>query len=285
MASPQLENGHSRLANEILDALIICPPATVPARQLWDWVWRNSWGRKGAANTRPTSVRALADALGLSRGGAGRALNALLGTNHAVRNDDGSLSIQKDCDLWGRDTRLARKPPAQKQLSIFEDSAVPRAGTKCPTGGDKTSPRVGQKCPTGGDGIVPTRGTPHIRYLKKVKKGKSGACAATPPNFNPENDTPRIRAEQGDPDRPPEEHPNFGRLGFQRRDELTAQWKENCAKRVCKRGCGRLKASESWAYCKQCTTCSDCKSTADSGGAFKTIDGRIFCAKCAEARK
>ena len=45
MASPQLENGHSRLANELLEAIMMCPPATVPARQIWDWVWRESWGR------------------------------------------------------------------------------------------------------------------------------------------------------------------------------------------------------------------------------------------------
>ncbi len=280
MASPQIENGYSRLANEILEALIKCPPATVPARQFWDWVWRESWGRKGAATTRPTSVRDLARELGFSNGAAGRAIETLLETNHVIRNRDGSFSIQKDHELWVRDTRLARRPPASKQLLFLDDSTVPRVGTKCPTGGDKTSPRVGQNRPTGGDKTVPTRGTLHIRYLKKERKKESIALRATPVFSSPENDTPRTRAEAGDPQRPPEEHHNFSRLGFRRRDELTDLWKERVAQNACRRRCGRLKASETWPFCRPCTACATCGSVADGERKFRLVADRIICAQC-----
>ncbi len=278
MASPQLEHGHSRLANEILEAIIRCPPATVTARQLWDWVWRHSWGWKGAATTRPTSVRGLAEALGLSHGAAGRALEALLGTQHAVRHADGSLSIQKDHERWVRDTRLARKPPASKQLFLLESPV-----DKCPTRGDKASHGRGQKCPTGGDGSVPTRGTRTIRNLKKERKERGGASAAAP-NFSTVNgDTPRTRAEAGDPERPPEEHPAFGKLGFKRRDELTEQWKESRAKRLCRKGCGRVKASDAWPFCRACTACARCGAKADGQRNFTTVRGEVVCKSCKES--
>ncbi len=123
MASPQLENGYTPFANELLEALMRHPPASVAARQIWDWVFRNSWGRKKAMNTRPTSVRALADALEMSKTKAAKALAALLDARRLVRNPDASLSIQKDYDLW-LDAAPAR---AFRRL-------------RCPEYGDKLSP-------------------------------------------------------------------------------------------------------------------------------------------------
>ncbi|MDD5301529.1 MAG: hypothetical protein PHS14_00355 [Elusimicrobia bacterium] len=279
MASPQLENGHSRLANEILEALIKCPPATVTARQLWDWIWRHSWGWKGAANTRPTSVRALAEALGLSNGAAGRALESLLGTRHAVRNEDGSLTIQKDHEQWIYEKPLGRKPPVSKQLFLLGNDPA-----ECPTGGDKVSPRAGQKCPTGGDKTVPTRGTLTIRSVKKGKKHKGAAPGAVIKISNLNNDTPRTRAEAGDPERPPEEHPHFGKLPFKRREELTDAWKANSAKRLCKNGCGRAKASDTWPYCKPCTRCTRCRALVDGVRKFVLHHSEIVCSDCRKER-
>jgi hypothetical protein len=281
VASPQLDHGHSRLANELLEALIKCPPATVPARQIWDWVWRESWGRKGAMNTRPTSVRDLAEELGLSHGTAGRALEALLATNHAVRNEDGSLSIQKDHERWVLETRQHREPPKPKQLILLEDASVPTAGTKRPHGGDKASPRRGRNRPHGGDETVPTAGTRTIRSLKKERKKESPHPVFDQHN----NDTPRTRAEAGDPRRPPEEHPNFRSLGFQRRDELTAHWKENVAKNACRKKCGRTKISATWNYCRECTVCSGCGAKSDSGRKFYGNGFVVTCVECHDGNK
>lgn len=280
MASPQLENGHSRLANEILEAIMRRPPASVAARQIWDWVWRYSWGWKGAANTRPTSVRALAEAVGLSKTVTARALGSLLETNHVARNEDGSLSIQKDHERWVEATPGARRPPTQKQLFLLAEDPE-----NCPHGGDKLSPRRGQKCPHGGDKSVPTAGTLTIRSVKKERKKEGAASGAAPIFSKPENDSPRRRAELGDPERPPEEHPNFGKLGFKRRDELTDQWKEAVAKRLCRTCRTRPKASVSWPYCRPCTVCARCRAVADGGRQFVTKRGEIVCTGCNAAKE
>jgi hypothetical protein len=273
MASPQLENGHSRLANELLEALISCPPASVAAFQVWHWVWRHSWGWKGAATTRPTSVRALAEALGISKTKAARALADLLATNHATRNEDGSLSIQKDHEAWKNGAETKRAQPKTRQLFLLSD---------CPDDRDKVSPLSGQNCPDSRDKTVPMAGTPTIRNIKKERNRKSGARAATT-NFSASNDdTPRRRAELGDPERPPEEHPNFGKLGFRRRDELTDQWKENVAKKRCRKSCGRLKASDTWPLCRECTACARCGAKADGVRTFKLIRSEIVCNDCKE---
>ena len=116
MASPQLERGHCRLANELLDALIANPPIFVAARQVWDWIWRNSWGIKGAHQTVPMSVRDLAEELGISKTKAARAVQYLITTKRITRNPDNSLSIQKDHEKWLVVDKINQPKPKQLQL-------------------------------------------------------------------------------------------------------------------------------------------------------------------------
>ncbi len=270
MASPQAENGHCRIANELLEALIDNPPEFVAARQVWDWVWRNSWGRKGAHQTEPTSTRKLADAIRISKTKAARAMQYLTETNRITRNEYGSLTIQKDYERW-------------------TEKGAPKTGADCPENRGRSAPKTGAEMPRKpGQKCPENRG----RYKEKERKERKerGADARPTTQLLPDRmpDTPRKRAEVGNPEMPPEEHPDFGKLGFKRRDELTEQWKANKERfenRQCKNGCGRERSSDTWRYCRQCTICSRCGKTASKGTKFNLSSNAIVCSDCMEDGK
>lgn len=290
MARPQTENGHCRLANELLEAIIRTPPPSVAARQVWDWVWRNSWGRRGAQRTPMASARTLAEEVGASKTKMAKAIALLVAANMVTRWEDGTFSIQKDYEKWELGTRQKNKLPPKKQLELGVDNPVETVDncpdirdTTVPIFGTDVSPYSGQKCPENRDETVPNIGTGYKE--KERKKGKERGAGAPPPVLpNGKNDTPRNRADLGHPDLPPEDLTAFQRFDFTIQKELTNIWSESKAraakKLVCFKQCGRPKATETWPYCKPCTVCSVCSTPAGGDRKFLTRGRRIVCAPC-----
>lgn len=76
---------------------------------------------------------------------------------------------------------------------------------------------------------------------------------------NGDIDTPRNRAERGDPALPPDEHPDFRGLAFGLQEDLEVLWKANCAKRAApkklKRACLMCVAEEAEIGSEICIEC------------------------------
>jgi hypothetical protein len=91
----------------------------------------------------------------------------------------------------------------------------------------------------------------------------------------------------GNADLPPEGAPDFAKLTFKMKDELNDTWKTNVekalAKTACRRKCGRQRASETWAWCRECTRCSECGGAADGQRKFTARGDVMTCSLCAEA--
>ena len=100
MASPQLENGYTKIANELLEAL---------AKSRFDmcqwsiilWVMRQSYGWN-KPKTDPIRTIDLAEAIGMLRGTTHKALSKLIAMKVICRDDAGCFSISKDHDSWGK---------------------------------------------------------------------------------------------------------------------------------------------------------------------------------------
>jgi phage replication O-like protein O len=100
VASPQLENGHTRIANELLEALVRTRLSPREWRVLLALARETyGWSRKAAA----VSTYRIAALTGLQHTQAGRALRALKARN-IVTNGSGGLGIQKDYAAWRRVT-------------------------------------------------------------------------------------------------------------------------------------------------------------------------------------
>lgn len=96
MASPQLENGHTRIANEILDMLmkLVIPPNQ---RQVLDCIMRKTWGYQKKVDRIANSQ--IAEATGLARPTVSRCLKALTAQNLITRQGK-NLGVQKDWERW-----------------------------------------------------------------------------------------------------------------------------------------------------------------------------------------
>ncbi len=100
MTSPQLENGYTRIANELLEALARTRIPGEAIQVLWA-VLRQTYGfgRKVA----PISLGQLSKFTGLSRSNCQRAVQRLVGSNIVLKSEYRgvtSLGIQKDFSKW-----------------------------------------------------------------------------------------------------------------------------------------------------------------------------------------
>ena len=96
MANPQLENGHIRIATEIMEQL--CKfriPGEV--RQVMDAVVRKTYGWNKKADS--ISLDQFVELTGLGKSNICRALSKLI-THNIIKTDNGSYSLQKDFEAW-----------------------------------------------------------------------------------------------------------------------------------------------------------------------------------------
>ncbi|MGA2160008.1 MAG: replication protein [Dehalococcoidia bacterium] len=96
MASPQAENGHTDIANELLDFLC---RYRMPgeARQVFDGIVRMTWGwhRKKTSFT----LAEMALLTGMKKPNVSRALKSLA-DHRVISHDNDAYSVQKDFDKW-----------------------------------------------------------------------------------------------------------------------------------------------------------------------------------------
>lgn len=293
MANPQ-PTPFVRFSKELFEAFYQDPPETLAGTRLWLWVFRWTWADFGKDETPQKTIGEIGEEVGMSRAQACKELQRLVRCRRLKIGKGGGYAIQKDYDLWRPDTRKRARhfgnTPRQPALFTPVDNPVDNLGItpKIVSNGETGAFHRGtQKRFTVAHSVVSPYETP-IRSKNTVENGRRGAATPQPPPHpipNGQKDSPRQRAQDGDPERPPEEHPDFGKLGFRRRDELTDQWKDNRAKRMCRKGCGRAKASEGWPFCKPCTWCDRCAAKADGKKVFSIQQKEIICNDCKEPTK
>jgi phage replication O-like protein O len=97
VSSPQLENGYTRIANELLEALAKVKLLQHESRVLF-LILRQTYGREGKKFDR-IALSQIAEATGLDRGNAGRALRSLKKKNMIIERS-GLIGLQKDYEQW-----------------------------------------------------------------------------------------------------------------------------------------------------------------------------------------
>lgn len=106
MASPQIENGYTRIANELMEALC---KTRVPgeARQVFDVILRKTYGYGKRFDK--IALSQLQEATNLNRGNVCRATRTLIAMNMIVRTTDGThlstYSVNKNFDTWGIESK------------------------------------------------------------------------------------------------------------------------------------------------------------------------------------
>lgn len=97
MASPQVENGYTKVANEILEQVYKTNLSAYESRVLW-FVIRKTYGWD--KRTDRLSVSQIANGTDLDRGNAGKALRKLKSRNMILTEGD-QIGFQKDHEKWG----------------------------------------------------------------------------------------------------------------------------------------------------------------------------------------
>lgn len=98
MASPQVENGHTRVSNELLEAIYRFPFSSAQLRFVL-WVMRSSfgWSRK---KTEAKSLAELNDETRVPKASVGWAIVTLLKAGVIMKDDMGRYSLNKNFDEW-----------------------------------------------------------------------------------------------------------------------------------------------------------------------------------------
>lgn len=105
MASPQLDKGFARIANELLDALVRARFTATELRVLLA-VLRRTYGRPGSPKVAPISVREIAGAVGCTAAATKRTVRDLIATRALVVSSAStprssrSIGIGKDYETW-----------------------------------------------------------------------------------------------------------------------------------------------------------------------------------------
>ena len=127
MASPQIENGFTRIANELAEALSRINLSAYESRVIWFLV-RNTYGRGGKKNDQ-IALSQIAEATSLDRGNAGRAVRSLKGRGIVVMEAE-RIGIQKDYEQW-RAVSIKTPPVSVETLCLLRpQNGVCRDTTK-----------------------------------------------------------------------------------------------------------------------------------------------------------
>lgn len=134
MAVPQCENGYTKIANELLEALIA---RRIPGviRQVFDCIIRNTYGY--SCKERAISLKTIQLATGLEAKHVCRARNVLIESkmiNMKPTSKDNIYSINKNYNEW----LAPRNIPIVGNIPKVENlTEIPKMGTNVPNGGNK----------------------------------------------------------------------------------------------------------------------------------------------------
>ena len=114
MANPQLEDGYTKIANELLEALSRSNLSPYESRVLW-FVIRQTYGWK--KKTDLISLSQIVKGTGIEKGNTSRALKSLILRQIVVRLDNKQLGFNKDYDSWLRKLSAETPPRSCEKLS------------------------------------------------------------------------------------------------------------------------------------------------------------------------
>jgi phage replication O-like protein O len=156
VANPQAEHGHTRTANEIMEAL-----ARTHLRprewQVLNVVLRECYGRNGGRKSAPLSIHDIAQATGLSRQHAWDGLHGLQEKNLVKRNA-GEVGLQKDYDQWRTRSEKSNGNHNQSVPDTGYEN-VPEIGTKQYPKSGTNVPEIGTNRTLNREKSVPEIGT------------------------------------------------------------------------------------------------------------------------------
>lgn len=97
MANPQLEDGYTRIANEILDALVKINLSPYESRVLWFIIRKTyGWHKK----TDWISLSQITMGTGIAKPNVCRTIKSLTSRNLIIRPDSRHVGFQKDYTKW-----------------------------------------------------------------------------------------------------------------------------------------------------------------------------------------
>src|SRR5215470_5896377 len=114
MASPQLEDGHTRIANKILEAIALVPMSARELKVVLAIIRRTyGWNTKTATIT----AYSIAELTGIDRTHASRTLKRLIDRKILIRDGD-SIGLQKDHDQWEGATRTGGQTESGNRTGV-----------------------------------------------------------------------------------------------------------------------------------------------------------------------
>lgn len=287
-ASPQTGkgHGHTEISNELLEAIYRYPWRTAVGLRAVLWIMRDSYGWK-RKETRALGFPEVAEILEADRVAVFKAFRSLTEQGIVERGPNGGWIMVKNYLAWGKTPQLSLIDPVDKSVDNV-DKSLP-TGNGCPQATESRCLQATENA-VSGNGSLPTGNAYRRNKGKERKKGAGTAQApqssrTLPTLPNGKFDSPRHRAELGNPELAPEDHGDFKRMSFKHQDDLTEEWKGNrerwTNKYGCRKACGRPRASDTWHFCRECTVCSECEAKPGGGLQFTARGPVITCAKCA----
>ena len=154
MARPQLEDGLTPIANELIDALCKINLSAYESRVLW-FIIRKTYGYRKKVDR--ISFSQYTEGTGIDRRHIGRVLNSLKRKNIILCSGAGYLleyGIQKDYDQWKIDTNLGNdfdthsgNDLTPKEATIDQKKSLPIQGESLPIQGDLTPKEATKSLP------------------------------------------------------------------------------------------------------------------------------------------
>jgi len=123
MANPQIENGYTKIAHELLEAIYKMPLSDYEHRVLW-FIIRKTYGYD--KKTDWIAQRQIVDGTGIYKSHVSRTIKKLLGKK-VITKDRKQIGVQKDFDLW-----QLPKQVTHKKLPIQVTEVTPFGNKKLP---------------------------------------------------------------------------------------------------------------------------------------------------------
>lgn len=119
--SPQLEDGYTKIVNEIVEALAMTTLSPYESQVLWA-IFRKTYGWNKKEDKIPNSQ--LVSLTGIEKANVSRTVRKLVARNIVVKRDN-KMSLQKDYTLWLPPQKLSRKTTVKKDsIVVSKDNAV-----------------------------------------------------------------------------------------------------------------------------------------------------------------
>lgn len=123
MANPQIENGHTQIANELLEAICKMPLSNYESRVFW-YIIRKTYGYKKKLDW--IAQKQIADGTGIHKPHVSRTIKMLL-EKKMITRDKKHIGVQKDYDLW-----KLPKMVTHKKLPELVSEVTPIGNKKLP---------------------------------------------------------------------------------------------------------------------------------------------------------